>query len=196
MSEFILNAICRNCGHSHSFEFCNSVNPVRNPEIKEKIKNGELFTWRCPKCECVNLINTPFLYHDSEERLMILLTGESLRAESLPEGYTGRIVRSAGELIEKIKIFDSGLDDIVIEMCKYVTLREIGRDVSLKFISAGGPDSEMSFTYPENEEMEMIAVGFNVYEDCAGIVRRNPSIRAAAGGLCVVDADWLAKFFA
>ena len=54
----------------------------------------------------------------------------------------------------------------------------------------------MTFTYPKGSDMEMIAVGFNVYEDCAGIVRRNPEMRRAAEGLVCIDREWLAQFVA
>ena len=43
--------------------------------------------------------------------------------------------------------------------------------------------------------MELVAVGFNVYEDCAGILRRNPLIRESARGLATVDQAWLSRFF-
>ena len=175
-------------------EFEGSVDALVNPEEKERVKSGELFLWHCPECGCANLICRPFLYHDPQERLMILLTDADIKAEELPEGYTGRIVRSAGDLIEKIKIFDAGLDDVAIEMCKFVSLREMNRDVSLRFLKMDGADSEMTFTYPQNGEMQMISVGFNVYEDCAGILRRNPSIKEAARGLVKVDPDWLSNY--
>lgn len=175
--------------------FVGSVDTSASPELKEKVKSGEHFVWTCPDCGCVNLLHRPFLYHDPGERLMILLTDSDLRAEGLPEGYTGRIVRSTGELIEKIRIFDSGLDDVVMEMCKYVTLKEMNKDVALKFFKTDGADAEMTFTYPQDGRMEMIAVGFNVYEDCAGILQRNPAIKEAARGLVRIDPDWLSKYF-
>ena len=43
--------------------------------------------------------------------------------------------------------------------------------------------------------MELLAVGFNVYEDCAGILARNPQIRDAATGLAEIDQAWLSRFF-
>ena len=101
-----------------------------------------------------------------------------------------------GNEVEKINIFDSGLDDVVIEMCKYVTCHELGKDVRLKFFKLGGADSEMTFTYPEDGQMQMVEVGFKVYEDCAGIVNRNPAMRQAAAGLSEINQDWLSRFFA
>lgn len=195
MSESVIEEKCPRCGSVHRMVFEGSVDAAASPELKEKVKSGEHFVWTCPDCGCVNLLQRPFLYHDSQERLMLLLTDSDVRAEGLPEGYTGRIVRSAGELIEKIRIFDAGLDDIVIEMCKFVTLREMGKEVELKFFKTDGADAEMTFTYPQEGRMEMIAVGFNVYEDCAGILQRNPSIKEAARGLVRVGPDWLSEYF-
>lgn len=127
---------------------------------------------------------------------MILLSPTPVKGEDLPDAYVGRVVTSVGDLIEKVKIHAQGLDDVTIELCKYVTRQEILKDVQLKFVGIQGADSEMTFTYPENGEMQMLAVGFNVYEDCAGILNRNPSIKEAARTLCRVDSDWLSKYFA
>ena len=126
---------------------------------------------------------------------MLVLTDAPVNADGVPDGYTGRLVRTVGDLIEKVKIFDCGLDDIIIEMCKFITRQELGKDVALKFLKSDGADGEMTFTYPEKGEMQLIAVGFNVYEDCAGILQRNPHIRSAASGLVHVDQAWLAQFF-
>lgn len=187
---------CASCGEEHEIEFSHSVNGTRRPELREKIASGEYFVWECPHCGARNLIREPFLFHDEKERLMILLTEADVKSEGLPEGYTGRLVHSAGELVEKIKIFDAGLDDAAVELCKYITSREMKLDVPLRFVSAGGPDSEIIFTYPKESRMEMIATGFNVYEDCAGILRRNQDMVHATEGLACVDSNWLARFIA
>ncbi|NLZ18657.1 MAG: hypothetical protein GXY24_00065 [Bacteroidales bacterium] len=172
-----------------------SVNAAVSPELKERVRNGSLFTWNCPHCGTSNLLKLPFLYHDPTEKLMLVLTDAPVNADALPDGYTGRFVRSVGDLIEKLKIFDCGLDDLVIEMCKFVTAQELGKDVSLKFLKSDGADGEMTFTYPEKGQMELLAVGFNVYEDCAGILARNPQVRDAAKGLAEIDQAWLSRFF-
>lgn len=53
-------------------------------------------------------------------------SGELLR------GYALRRVKEAGELIEKVNIFDAGLDDIAMEMCKYITKMEIAEKRQIK----------------------------------------------------------------
>lgn len=186
---------CSRCGAEHALDLPQSVNAAISPELKEKVRSGELFTWTCPHCGTANLLNVPFLYHDPAEHLMLVLSETPLRADGVPEGYTGRQVRSVGDLVEKIKIFDAGLDDLVIEMCKFVTCQELKKDVPLRFAGTDGADGEMTFTYPQDGQMELVAVGFNVYEDCAGILRRNPQIRESVQGLAVIDRAWLGRFF-
>ena len=111
-------------------------------------------------------------------------------------------MEDVGSLIEKVNIFDAGLDDCVIEMCKYVSRMELsskeeGSAVSsapLKFFRISGPDHDLEFTYPSGGQMHGIALGFNVYEDCAGILRRNPQVKPASG-FAKVDSSWIARYF-
>ncbi len=186
---------CTRCGAAFEADVPQSVNVAKDPDLKEKVRSGALFTWTCPRCGAPNLLSVPFLYHDPDAHLMLVLSTAPLAAEGLPEGYTGRQVRSVGDLVEKIKIFDAGLDDLTAELCKFVTCQELKKDVALRFAGLDGADGEMTFTYPENGEMELVAVGFNVYEDCAGILRRNPQIRDSVQGLACIDQAWLARFF-
>lgn len=189
-----IHACCCKCGGRHDVDVYSSIDISTDPDLKGRVLNGELFVWNCPVCGAANLARYPLLYHDPAQNLMLVLTEAMVNADGLPESYCGRIVRSPGELIEKIKIFDAGLDDVVIELCKWVTCKEIGRHVELKFFRMEGADSEMIFTYPEDGQMQMISVGSNVYEDCRAIVGRNPSLEKAASGLSVVNSEWLSQF--
>ncbi|MBR1868908.1 MAG: CpXC domain-containing protein, partial [Bacteroidales bacterium] len=159
-----VNTSCKKCGARHEMPAYSSIDISADPSLKEKVVSGELFTWTCPSCGTVNLVKYPFMYHDPAQKLLLVLSDAALKAESVPEGYTARRVRSVGELIEKIKISDAGLDDVAVELCKYVTLQEMGKEASLRFLKTEGADNELIFTYPEKGEMQMISVGFNVYE--------------------------------
>ena len=206
MEEKIIK-ICRNCSYGHETSVYRSINVAEEPDLKEKVMSGDLFVWECPCCSQKNLIQEATLYHDPSQKLMIYFSpewDEEIRAkmsallereESLG-GYVARIVESIGDLIEKVKIYDEGLDDIVVEMCKYVTAMEMGRDIpGMKFLGMDGADSEIILTYPEKGEMQMLSIGFNVYEDCRGILQRNPYIKEKSTGFAVVDSRWISNFF-
>lgn len=210
-------SVCSHCGEKHNVEVYNSINVSLDASLKEKVLDGSLFMWECPHCGTTNLIQGRPLYHDPAERLMIWVTGEDETLEEQTRGlfskleemksYTLRFVRDTGTLIEKLKIFDAGLDDVTVEMCKYITRMEICEhmtdqekaaavmDAPMKFLRMEGADNEITLAYPMDGQMQMVAIGFNVYEDCRGIIKRNPAITQKATGFCRVDRGWLEAFF-
>lgn len=196
---------CPNCGKAFEVEAVAAINTERDPELKERLLSGELFLRECPHCGARTLAKFPLLYHDPAEKLMIWLSDGSADTEARMqaavtgndfEGYTGRIVDTPGALIEKVKIFDAGLDDISLEMAKFVTRQELGKDADLLFFGLDGADNEITLTYPEAGQMQMVRIGFNVYEDCAGILLRNPDIKKAATGLSRVGRSFVEGFLA
>ena len=206
MSRFdVLSMRCSACSSDFEAEVYSLVNVGDDPDLKASVMDGTLFVRRCPHCGAANLVRHPVLYHDPSELLMIWLTDGAPASErtareifiSTPglEQYTGRLVDSVGDLVEKVKIFDAGLDDAAMEVCKYVTKQELGRDVQLKFVRTDGADNEITMTYPEGGQMQMIAVGFNVYEDCRAILSRNPAMQERTRGLVRIDPAWVAQFF-
>lgn len=186
--------ICPSCGNVSQASVVTSVNAVDSPELKDRILSGDLFIWACPHCGHRQLRKFPLVYTDPSENILICLTDQPLAADDL-QGYTGRLVTTVGDLIEKIKIFDAGLDDVAVELCKYITAQEYGTE-NMKFFRLDGSDNEMIFTYPQNGQMQMLSVGFNVYEDCRGIISRNPAIAEAASGLRKIDRSWLLDYIA
>ena len=112
--------ICPKCGSEFAAPDVRSINVAQDPSLKDRVKDGSLFVRRCPRCGAESLAPEPVLYHDPTTQLLIAYTSAGLNSEGL-EGYTCRLVSSIGELIEKVKVFDAGLDDIAIELCKYVT---------------------------------------------------------------------------
>lgn len=189
-----INVGCRKCGKNFTFELPEKVDVTASPEMKEAVRNGSMFIAVCPVCGEKTLVNAPMLYSDPEKNLLILLSEKSVNSAGELPGYTARQVATPGDLIEKIGIFEAGLDDIVIELCKYVTLKEMGKDLVLKFVHLDGPDNDMLFSYPENGEMHLLKTGFNVYEDCAGIIARNTFLNDEKKGLVKVDQAWISEF--
>lgn len=117
---------CPNCGTTDSVTIYSSVNVTQHPELKEAVLTGELFIFTCPNCGAQTRLDYDVLYHDMEKQIMIQKTQENgismhqLNVStmfSLTNGrvgnYTVRYVTSYSELVEKILLFDAGLDDRV-----------------------------------------------------------------------------------
>lgn len=200
-------ANCSNCGKSTEVSIPRSINTALDPELKSRVRDGSLFIWECPYCGRRNLAVGETLYHDPSAKLMLWLLpggGEASAAaqEAVKglEGYTLRLVREVGELIEKINIADAGLEDTIVEMCKWVTRRELSAknpaaaDARLKFLRTEGADHDLVFAFPLDGNMQLVNVGFNVYEDARGIISRNPAVRPPEG-FSEVNGEWLERFF-
>ena len=202
-------ATCASCGKQYEIETVPAVNTDHNPELKASVRDGSLFVGRCPHCGASSLVLYPFLYHDPEARLIVWLLPEgaqgydeaavqqmSAQVKAL-EDYTVRRVATVGELIEKIGIADAGLDDRVVELCKFVTTQEMEARIHpegpLRFYRLDGADNEITFTFPSGGQMMSLNIGFNVYEDCLGILQRNSAILATTG-FARVDAAWVDRF--
>ena len=118
------------------------------------------------------------------------------------EGYTLRRVADAGALIEKVNIAEAGLDDAAMEMCEYVTALEMYKknpddailDAPFRFMRMEGADNDILLAFPQGGNMQVVNIGFNVYEDARAILSRNPSA-APAPGFAEVDRKYVLNFF-
>ena len=128
-------APCSKCGQQQTVTIYKSINISENPEFKDKVRDGSLFLWECPHCGQVNLAKYETLYHDPSAKLMVWLIPSGEISETQMQaitmhtkamgGYTLRRVNDMGSLMEKVLVSDAGLDDVVLEMCKYVTKLEM-----------------------------------------------------------------------
>jgi DNA-directed RNA polymerase subunit RPC12/RpoP len=200
-------ASCSHCGKQTEVELRQSINVALDPELKARVKDGSLFVWECPYCGHRNLARYQTLYHDPDAKLMVwLLPGAETPPKAVEEavkdleGYTLRRVREVGDLIEKVNIHDAALEDTVLEMCKWVTRRELeaknpeAKDAPLRFLRLEGADNDLVMALPLGGQMQVLNVGFNVYEDARGILSRNPAVKPAEG-FALVDQDWIEQFF-
>jgi len=134
---------CARCGETNEVEIWDSINVTLDPEVKDRILDRSAFTTQCTKCGRTGELVYPCLYHDMDLKLMVWVVPgndpapdhkaemDSMRpkfARLMREseaGYRLRAVRSWSELIEKIIIFDSRMDDRVVEICKLYLMKGI-----------------------------------------------------------------------
>ena len=205
-------APCSKCGQQQKVTVYKSINVADNPELKDKVRDGSLFLWECPHCGQVNLAKYETLYHDPASKLMVWLipSGEisetQMKAITMHTkamgGYTLRRVNDMGSLMEKVLIHDAGLDDVAVEMCKYVTKLEmvqkmVDQEKKDAFMASvfhfyRKEDDILTLMYGMDGQMMGVNVGMNVYQDCTGILERNPQMKPAEG-FETVDATWLSS---
>ena len=198
-----MDTVCTKCGRHFEAAAYQSIGPA----LKDKVRDGSLFVAECPYCGTRNLLKYNTLYHDPSARLMVWLLPEGFEppaavASAVRElsGYTLRRVSEPGDLVEKICIADAGLEDSVMEVCKWVTRHELAAKnpsaatARLRFLRTEGADNDLVFAIPLNGAMNVINVGFNVYEDARAILSRNPSI-VPSEGFAEIDSSWADSMF-
>lgn len=128
---------CPYCNHHDHYSYHSSIDSSFDKEHKELLMAEDLNVVKCLKCRKELQIETELLYHDTERLLMFnyypsevesdrikrFMVLKSMKdpetLEAIKSGYKLRYVWTKKQLIEKIRIFESGLDDRLIEPFKF-----------------------------------------------------------------------------
>ena len=197
---------CPGCGKKSDVTVWQSLNGNLNSEAKEKLLNGNLFTFICPDCGYRAELDYQILYHDMKNHAMIYYVAEENveecismfntsfgmeSAENINQSYVKRIVTSKNSLREKAIIFDCGLDDRVIELIKIFYLSKV------KDILPGLTFNEVYFM-PANdgyqlhllgEETRIISFTREFYD---GILKDFGKLFESDNSL-IIDSNWVFK---
>lgn len=184
-----VNFKCPECNANVEAEQWTAVNGEKNPQQKLKILEGTLFKAKCPKCGKETKIGYPLLYNDTKQGYMIWLVydDESVKntinyfksskndivddenGEEVDENCRRRIVMSPESLREKIMIFDSGLDDKMIEILKLAYAKEAQRtlrddNIAAAFFSNRNGEKHIEM-YTEKGKAFVSPVSKKIYEE-------------------------------
>lgn len=161
---------CPKCHTQFPFIVHDSINVGIDPQDKEKILDMSIFQYHCPHCGNTDIVCYPLLYHDPVNGLWIQVYWREEDFGRPVEEKVQDLIRIMGqkhyrrrevfgywELIEKIRIFDAGLDDFAIALMK--TLNKMQQpEVQLFF--DGKEDSELKFMQFQNGAMLPEGVSF------------------------------------
>ena len=117
------------CGNSFEYEYDETVEI--NPETADNIVHGRFMNTVCTNCGITLKPEFPVMFTYPPKQIQIFLIPELqrdlfLRGKSLLNNKKpDRFVIGFQELAEKIRIFESGLDDDAIELAKYYILSKI-----------------------------------------------------------------------
>ena len=142
---------CPKCGKESDITLWQMITVKDSPDLKEDLLKGNLNMFVCDECNEKALVPTPLLYHDEDKKIMFSFmptssaeetkeaymsvlksSKESGELENL-KGYNLRFISDYNTLLEKILIFDAGLNDKTIEVIKLmVVLNDTERSDHLK----------------------------------------------------------------
>lgn len=119
---------CPRCKEKSPFTVWTSLNTETDSEKKEEVLSGKIFLFRCPRCGTETYVLFPLLYHDPEHAFMVWFVPDSRETEAdLPpdmkdcfsgQGYRFRLTSRMADFVEKILIFEDGLNDVAVEAVK------------------------------------------------------------------------------
>lgn len=127
---------CPYCNRPSTVGLYQSVNVTLEPDLKEKVFSGELFVFTCPLCGEKAKLDMPLLYHDMDRQFLIQSCHSEEDAkefcvhnraiDAMPkiakDGYEFRAVVGLNDLKEKVLVFEAGLNDIIVDLFKYLML--------------------------------------------------------------------------
>ncbi|MCC6622650.1 MAG: CpXC domain-containing protein [Deltaproteobacteria bacterium] len=142
MSSFEVSSLrCPRCETTFECGTASTINVTRMPWAKEQILSGIFHRFDCPSCAEVIRLDRPFAYIDLEDLRFVQvlplavidgwpeheeITEQALHmaadpdplARDLPGRFHIRTCFGTHQLADKIRIWDAGLDDALVELLK------------------------------------------------------------------------------
>lgn len=198
---------CPLCDKLQPFIFATKIDISVNPEYREKILENVFFDHQCAHCGEIYPVYHSVEYIDKERKLIInYVSNEQAHIETLQtyeeqkiggqyNGYTIRVVSSPNALREKIRIFEMGLDDRVIEILKIVALNLISEADLIKTVE------EVRCWVHDNGSFDIDVLGeapgtMGLKKDFYDYINNKCKVlinKHAANDL-EIDADWAIEF--
>lgn len=200
--------VCPMCGELGKAEIYTSVNVARDKSFRARVLDGELFSWTCPSCGYNARLTYPILYNDMKNRFMVYLIPKvdrfQLCDKELEEKYSNlrniskRVVPDFNSFKEKIFIFESGLDDMAVELTKVAISQTVskkldGIEVKEGYLSMYDRESNtMGFTYFTGEDRApyVQTARLEIYGKSKDIIERFAVKDRKLKGLIKIDREW------
>lgn len=143
----IVSVTCPSCQKDGEFCRYETINITEHPSLREDIMKRNIFTYICPHCGEKITVAYDCIYMDTENKYAVALitSDEAVIPEKInAQEFTVRIVRTVNSFIEKIALFEDGIDDRVCELCKLFLGESYEEQNNAELLAAyyGGRDTE------------------------------------------------------
>lgn len=200
---------CPKCGFGALAETRPVIHAGREPSLRQRVLDSSLFAWRCPTCGHPSTLLERCLYHDEQRGFMIYLLpgfagrelGDAAVEAEFPElsAVKKRAVPEVNQLKEKILIFESGVDDLAVELAKLAVAGVVGRKYRKKVMSVYfcglHPDQnqlELAFFLEGETQPVLYQTRGDVYQKSLEIVEEYAAEERESPCFLWIDAQWAA----
>ena len=163
-SQFIKQSfICPVCLNEELMTVWTLIHAQADPDLKERLLRKTLQLHPCSNCGREFQIESGLVYLDSERKFMITYEPELTIpaawqphfSDSVQADWTIRLTTDLNQLIEKIHILDSRLDDRLVELLKLSLLRQDNQPIKARQL----------FYYQPHEPAEQTVMHFMVVSE-------------------------------
>lgn len=200
--------VCPKCDSSTEAALYTSINVTINKQLRTQALDESLFKWKCESCGHEARLTYPMLYNDMKNRFMIYLIPGiehfQLADKMLEEEFktlkhiNKRIVPDFNTFKEKIFIFESGLDDMAVELTKLAVSEAVAKKLNLTEIKEGylsmynTENNTMGFTFfiGEDREPYVQSARLEIYGKSVSVVNELAVKDKKLKGFIRVDREW------
>lgn len=200
--------VCPMCSEVTQGKVYTSINATNHPHLRNELLDGTLFKWRCSGCGHEVMLSYPVLYNDMKKRFMIyLIPGVDrfqLADSELEEefanlkGIRKRLAPDFNTFREKLFIFESGLDDMAVELTKLAISETVARKLDIREVTEGylsmydRESNTMGFTFLIGLEKEpyIQSARLEIYSKSLAIVDEIAQKDKALRGFLTIDREW------
>ena len=176
---------CPKCGQLTDTTVWNVITVKDSPDLKKDLLRGKVNFFVCSSCGYRALMPNAILYHDEDKKLLFSFSpcNSPVKTQELfdkvcenaeqsgelkkLEGYNLRFITNINDLMEKIVIFDFGLNDKVIEVLKVMILSKEPDKAQHRDCRLGKRDGDkLEFMIRDTEEKQIYtcSVPVSTYE--------------------------------
>lgn len=209
MANVVVKKIsCPKCSECTEAKLYMSINATNEPTLRADVLDERLFKFRCQACGYEARLTYPVLYNDMRNRFMVYLIPEVDRFQledveleqkyERLQGVRKRLASDFNSFKEKVFIFESGLDDMAVEITKLVISEMVAKKYNIAHVEEGylsmydREKNTMGFTFfvGENNEPYVQSARLEIYGKAVTIVSEMAIKDRKLPGFIKIDREW------
>ena len=144
----VKKVVCLKCGKTTEVKLSTSINAAEDLNMRRELLSGRLFSFKCSACGYTGKLFYPVLYNDPKNKFMVYLIPDvdrfQIADKDIEKDFDGgvdnvrkRIVPDFNSFLEKIYIFECGLDDMAVEITKLAISNAVAKKFDLEKVEDG-----------------------------------------------------------